>query len=350
MAGATRPGLAQAGVRLVALVLLFVCLFNSVLTSPPTAQAASCAGDEQILFFANDPRVGNRVVVAVFSHAPHEQAVLLGPTGPLPIQREVIGDSFVWQQMLAFDRAGENLFVFGISDGTTPVIPCAGAKILVAEASLADLLNPFSTPGSGPGTSDGAVQSGESFDPTTEDSAAAETDVPGDPSRSTARRATRTPTPRPDNGNDNDDDNDNVSSKTPTRTPTWTREPTATREPTSTREPTATREPTSTRTPRPTATDTPEPTPTLEPPSIASIDPGSAVCGQSLTIRGQRFGNDRGDVDGKVRIDGVGADVDSWSMSQVKVKVPQTARPGNDRQLEVVVAGHTAKRSVRVSC
>jgi hypothetical protein len=148
-----------------------------------------------------------------------------------------------------------------------------------------------------------------------------------------ARSSSRTS--RSDNGNDNDtEDNDNDVDPTPTRTPTRTRTPT----------------PTKTPTVRPTATDTPVPTPTLAPPSISSISPELLVCGQDLTLHGQRFGESRSLVSGKVRIDRVDAAIVTWSMSEVKVRVPQAARPGNSRLLEIVVAEQTDDRTVRVSC
>ena len=216
-------------------------------------------------------------------------------------------------------------------------------------------------------------------------------------------RPTRTPTRRTetDNGNDNDNGNanDNAAEPTPTKTPTYTRTPSPTRVPTDTRTPTPTRtprgelidpgtptdtpeptstrtprpdpsdtptrtprpdppdtpvpSPTATRTPRPDPTDTPSPTPspTMAPPSIADWSPVSATCGQSLTIRGQRFGSSRDAVNGRVTIDGVFATVNSWSDSQIDVRVPLTARPGNDRELVIVVAGQLDRSShLRVSC
>jgi len=55
-------------------------------------------------------------------------------------------------------------------------------------------------------------------------------------------------------------------------------------------------------------------------------------------------------VDGQVRIDGREAAIDSWSMSQIDVKVPLTVRGGNDRLLEVIVAGQKATKSIGISC
>ena len=42
--------------------------------------------------------------------------------------------------------------------------------------------------------------------------------------------------------------------------------------------------------------------------------------------------------------------LDSWSMTRIQVKVPITVRAGNDRELEVVVSGRRATRSIGVSC
>src|SRR5690606_35399098 len=98
------------------------------------------------------------------------------------------------------------------------------------------------------------------------------------------------------------------------------------------------------------ATETPVPTPTLASPSISSIAPKVVTCGDSLTIRGQRFGQSSKAVDGEVRIDGVTASVVSWSMSEIEVHVPRTARPGDSRLLEVIIAGNTATGVIHVTC
>jgi hypothetical protein len=108
--------------------------------------------------------------------------------------------------------------------------------------------------------------------------------------------------------------------------------------------------PTATRTPRPAATDTPEPTPTLAPASISGISPSRAICGQPLTIRGDRFGNDRGDVDGKVYVDGRDASISGWDMTEIGVNVPLTVRAGNSRLLEVIVAGRTTTKEIAITC
>jgi hypothetical protein len=108
--------------------------------------------------------------------------------------------------------------------------------------------------------------------------------------------------------------------------------------------------PTATRTPQPTATDTPEPTPTLAPASISSLSPSRPICGQALTIRGERFGTSRSAVDGQVRLDGKEATIDAWNMSQIDVKVPSTVRAGTDRELEVLVAGRRTTKSVPITC
>jgi len=74
------------------------------------------------------------------------------------------------------------------------------------------------------------------------------------------------------------------------------------------------------------------------------------VCGQAFTIRGQRLGSSQGAVDGWVRIDGREAIVLSWSMGEIEVRVPLTARAGNSRLVEVSVAGKIATSEIRVSC
>jgi hypothetical protein len=342
-------------VRLVASVLLIACLLNVTIRPSSTALAATCVGDEQILFFPTAPHVGGQLIVAVFSHAAHDQAILLGPAGPIAVQREPIGDSFLWQKMVPLDRAGEHLFVFGVTDAASPITACTNATVVVAEAEGSPLvasLNPFGTNGSRTSNAESAISdpnrpidggsstNGVASAPADPDADALESADDGQgsagPQETRRRRPTRTSTPEPDNENQND--NDDAPTKTPTRTPT------------STREPTATRVPTSTNTPRPTATDTPEPTPTLGPASIGSLSPSRPICNQLLTISGERFGNGKSDVDGAVRIDGKDATVHDWRMTQIQAWVPQTVRAGNSRLLEIVVSGRIATREIAISC
>jgi hypothetical protein len=89
----------------------------------------------------------------------------------------------------------------------------------------------------------------------------------------------------------------------------------------------------------------------LAPPSIAGWAPESAMCGQSLTIRGERFGANRLAVDGRVTVDGRDTEVLSWAMTQVTIKVPLTARPGNDRELMMIVSERVVTSArLRISC
>jgi hypothetical protein len=89
----------------------------------------------------------------------------------------------------------------------------------------------------------------------------------------------------------------------------------------------------------------------MEPPAITDWTPGSATCGQRLTIRGQRFGSNRDAVDGRVKIDGRDTEVLSWSMTAIEVKVPLTALPGKDREIVIAVAGRTTSAPhLRVTC
>jgi hypothetical protein len=56
-------------------------------------------------------------------------------------------------------------------------------------------------------------------------------------------------------------------------------------------------------------------------------------------------------VNGRVRIAGVGADVETWTSDQIRVGVPRTVREQNHGTIEVVVADRVAERNdVRVSC
>jgi IPT/TIG domain len=83
---------------------------------------------------------------------------------------------------------------------------------------------------------------------------------------------------------------------------------------------------------------------------ISSLSPARPRCGEPLTIRGERFGSNRKDVDGQVRIDGEDASIDAWSMTEIQVSVPQSVRGGNSRLLEVVVSGRTASKEIAITC
>jgi hypothetical protein len=279
---------------------------------------------------------------SAMSGFPHEDVLLLGPNGPIPVARVAIGERFVWQEIVVVERPGAHLFVFGVAGGTTPITACADASVHVAKSDspLFASLNSYGQTGAnatGPNEPEGGTdQLGDvdgPSDPEGEAMAPSDGDDSSDSHRpASRRRPTRTPTPKPDNENEND----NASSATKTPTPTKT--------------PTSTRVPTATRTPQPTATDTPEPTPTLAPASISSLSPSRPICGQALTIRGERFGTSRSAVDGQVRLDGKEATIDAWNMSQIDVKVPSTVRAGTDRELEVLVAGRRTTKSVPITC
>jgi hypothetical protein len=340
MRGAARRGFVSAVTRGVAALLLLAGLLNAVVATTSPALASACAGDEQILVAPAVPRVGGQLIVAAFSHAAHEQAILLGPAGPLAIERVAIGDRYVWQTMVALDHAGQHVFAFGVANGTARLSTCADVTVLVLEPAPSPLvasLNPYGQTapdavGQAVGIEEHVAPAGDVNAPA-RDVEAPEGESAGDDGRTArARRPTRTPTPSPDNENENGNDNRRAPTKTPTRTPTNTRVPTAT------------------RTPRPAATDTPEPTPTLAPASISGISPSRAICGQPLTIRGDRFGNDRGDVDGKVYVDGRDASISGWDMTEIGVNVPLTVRAGNSRLLEVIVAGRTTTKEIAITC
>jgi hypothetical protein len=333
--------MAQAGVRLVALVVLITCFFNVAISPSATALAAVCAGDEQILLAPEAPHVGSSLMLAAMSGFPHEDVLLLGPNGPIPVARVAIGERFVWQEIVVVERPGAPPFVFCVAGGTTSITACADASVHVAEADASPLFASLNSYGqtrasaTGPDqATDGAARPAGEGSPADPDEYAVESSDGGDPADSqrpaSRRRPTRTPTPEPDNENEND--NTSSATKTPTKTPTSTRVPTAT------------------RTPQPTATDTPEPTPTLAPASISSLSPSRPICGQALTIRGERFGTSRSAVDGQVRLDGKEATIDAWNMSQIDVKVPSTVRAGTDRELEVLVAGRRTTKSVPITC
>src|SRR5262249_30892352 len=129
------PSLARACARLAALALLIVSVLPSISVSP-SALAAGCNGDEQILLAPAQPHVGSLLIVAAVSHYPHEDVLLLGPDGPLDVKRVPIGDRYVWQTTVTPDRAGEQLFAFGVASGAVPLVTCADARTVVAEAAV----------------------------------------------------------------------------------------------------------------------------------------------------------------------------------------------------------------------
>jgi hypothetical protein len=348
MRGATRRGLLSAAARVVAALLLCIGLVNAVIGPSTSALASACAGDEQILVAPAVPRVGGQLIVAAFSRVGHEQAILLGPAGPLTIERVAIGDRYVWQSMVTPEYAGQHVFAFSVATGTALLSTCADATVLVLEPETSPLVASLNPYGQTASAVVGQAVAVEPSDAPVQDVNAPPVDAEGPEGESTghdgqtvpARRPTRTPTRHPDNENENGNDNQRASMKASTQTPTNT----------PTRSPTNTREPTRTPTPRPTSTPTAEPTPTLAPASISGISPSRAICGQQVAIRGDRFGNDRGEVDGKVYVDGRDASISDWDMTEIRVSVPLSVRAGNSRLLEVIVAGRTTTKEIAVTC
>ena len=124
----------------------------------------------------------------------------------------------------------------------------------------------------------------------------------------------------------------------PTRTP----EPEDTPRPTRTPEPEDTPRPT--RTPVPTATEVPSP-------DVASTSPSSAICGNTLTIKGSGFGRNRSSVDGKVKIaDREVSAYEEWGDSEIRVVVHSNTRPGPGETLIVETRGGADSREIKVSC
>ena len=89
----------------------------------------------------------------------------------------------------------------------------------------------------------------------------------------------------------------------------------------------------------------------MAPPIIEGWTPGSAQCGRALTLQGQWFGNRRETVNGRVTVDGRDTEILSWSMTEIEIKVPLTARAGRDREM-IVIAGEnvTSAHDLIVSC
>lgn len=375
-AGAGRPN--RAGARLVAsLALVAICLLTPLLPAD-RASAAVCFGDEQLLIAPTQPHTGEIMVIAAVSRFPHDQVAIHGPNGAIGTQVGVLGDRFVWQGTVIPEVAGAVTFQFGLpgsagimavcTEAVTTILeldlhaPASAAPSATAEASaLFASLHPWAAApvnGSVSDASPAPTDTPDIVQPTGADSTP--TDQAASPARpASTRRPTRTPEAAATD-NDNGAENDNAADPTPTRTPSPTRSPTRTNEPTLTREPTSTRTPADTRTPsptrtpeptdtpRPTPTYTPEPTATLAPPTITL--PESALCGKPLTIRGERLGSSKQAVSGDVKVDGRQADVISWSMEEVKVWTPLTARPGNGRVVQIQVAGKIIEATLRLNC
>ncbi len=115
-------------------------------------------------------------------------------------------------------------------------------------------------------------------------------------------------------------------------------------EPTETRTPSPTRTSSPTRTPSPRATDTPQP-------NVISTDPVSAICGNTLTIKGRGFGASRVAVDGKVTLAAREVSAyESWSDTEIRVVVSPNTPPAAEQRLEVTTRGGGDGLGIRVSC
>jgi hypothetical protein len=124
-----------------------------------------------------------------------------------------------------------------------------------------------------------------------------------------------------DNGNDNDGGDDNGNDN-------------ADRE--------ATSRPTGTRTATPTSTRIPTP-------SIREVAPASVCRGEILTVKGRRFGESRGLVDGEVLIAGAPVrDYLRWSATEIVVVVPDGAAEEQDQEVFIVTAGGFDQSTVSV--
>lgn len=356
---------AFAGVRLLSVLVLVIAFVAGPIFPTEAALAAACFGDEQLLMAPADPHPGDALTVAAVSRFPHEHGVLSGPTGALETTAITVGDRFVWQSTLVPDAPSDLTFSFGVVNLDGAVIQCAQAVAVIRDApaaidtvvagapsgtpessALFASLHPWQAGSIGQAASSvspGAADPGAAADATS--ATGSKSQAADQPRATSTRRPTRTPSRQTesDNGNENDNESDPTATKipTPTRTPTSVNTP----RPTSTPRPTDT--PRSTNTPRPAPTDTPAPTPTLGPPEIAMPSIG-VICGQPMTIRGERLGGSQKDVSGKVTVDGRETTVLSWSMSEIEVRVPLTARPGNERQVNVTVNGQTVSGVVQI--
>ena len=363
---------AWAGVRLLAILLLLAAFLTGPLLPAGIVNAAVCAGDEQLLLAPSEPHAGEPLIVAAVSRFPHERVLLSGTSGPLETTSMVVGDRFVWQATLVAEAPGPLVFTFGPTADGLAALACAQVSAVILDqqtaagegatappsastesSALFASLHPWQSGGviatsSGSPAAD-LANDADMLDPALSDSQSGASE-PALPTRTP--RPTRTPSRHTasDNGNENDNEADPTPTKThtPTRTPTLTRTPA----PVDTPRPTSTARPSDTPRPAPTntraPTDTPSPTATLAPPEIDV--PEVVTCGQPMTVRGERLGKSQSAVSGRVSVDGRDASVISWSMQEIEVRVPITARQGNDRVVTVVVAGQTASGSVRISC
>jgi hypothetical protein len=332
--------------------------------------AAACFGDEQLLLAPAAPRPGELLTVAAVSRFPHEQVVLGGPAGALETTAMTVGDRFVWQATLVPDLPGQLAFTFSVASADTPTLQCAHMVVPVFDPSPTSdtvaAVSPASAAESSvlfaslhPWQSGGVVSSSTASgsaptpnmlavaDTTGASSSLSDSPAVDQPRVTSTRRPTRTPSHQTES--DNGNENDNEADPTPTRTHTPTRTPTPvdTPRPTSTPRPTDTPRPTNT--PRPAATDTPVPTPTLAPPEI-SLPSVAGICGQPMSLRGERLGASQKAVSGRVLIDGRETSVLAWSMTEIEVRVPLTVRPGNDREVHVTVNEQTVSGRMQLRC
>jgi hypothetical protein len=82
-----------------------------------------------------------------------------------------------------------------------------------------------------------------------------------------------------------------------------------------------------------------------------STDPVSAICGNTLTIKGRGFGGSRVAVDGKVTLAGREVSAyESWSDTEIRVVVSLSTPPAPEQRLEVTTRGGGDGLGIRVSC
>lgn len=85
-------------------------------------------------------------------------------------------------------------------------------------------------------------------------------------------------------------------------------------------------------------------------PAISSLDPPNTCGGNTLTLRGRRFGALRDEVDGKVIIGGIAVRTYlAWSKKEVVVLVPDSVQAGPEQDVYLTNLNGFAKASVTIT-
>jgi hypothetical protein len=284
-------------------------------TAASVITGITCRSPAQISFFPTEPQAERVVRIDVLAPA-HSTEVTLLSSLRLYYESEAqepLGYRWSWFTWSEFPGDYEITFLDSMRS------ECATARLVIGDAGMV-------THPAGPAV----VPIGPPFD-----------------SSALAPGATPTRTPRvvslsrSSSSNDNDDNDDDSSSS---RKPTATRTRAPTKTPVPTRTPQPEEPPRPTRTPVPTATEVPHP-------EVASTSPSSAICGNTLTIKGRGFGSKRDPVDGRVKIaEREVSGYEDWGESEIRVVVHSNTPTGPAERLIVETRGGADSLEIKVSC